>query len=60
MVSCALTNSGKEADTEYAELGPDLYGVNNRNLGTFETDVNNSLQLLARLPYDVLRSAFAQ
>lgn len=41
-----------EADTEYAELGPDLYGVNNRNLGTFETDVNNSLQLLARLPYD--------
>ena len=41
-----------EADTEYAELGPDLYGVNNRNLGTFETDVNNSLQLLARLPAD--------
>ena len=41
-----------EADTEYAELGPDLYGVNNRNLGTFETDVNNSLQLLGRLPYD--------
>lgn len=41
-----------EADTEYAELGPDMYGVNNRNLGTFETDVNNSLQLLARLPYD--------
>lgn len=41
-----------ETDTEYAELGPDLYGVNNRNLGTFETDVNNSLQLLARLPAD--------
>ena len=41
-----------EADTEYAELGPDMYGVNNRNLGTFETDVNNSLQLLARLPAD--------
>lgn len=44
-----------EADTEYAELGPDLYGVNNRNLGTFETDVNNSLQLLARLPYDGIK-----
>lgn len=44
-----------EADTEYAELGPDLYGVNNRNLGTFATDVNNSLQLLARLPYDGIK-----
>ena len=44
-----------EADTEYAELGPDLYGVNNRNLGTFETDVNNSLQLLGRLPADGIK-----
>lgn len=41
-----------EEDTEYAELGPDMYGVNNRNLGTFETDVNNSLQLISRLPAD--------
>lgn len=41
-----------EEETEYAELEPDMYGVNNRNLGTFETDVNNSYQLLSRLPYD--------
>jgi indole-3-glycerol phosphate synthase len=50
-----LLEMHSEADTEYAELGPDMYGVNNRNLGTFETDVNNSLQLLARLPYDGLK-----
>lgn len=47
-----LLEMHSEADTEYAELGPDLYGINNRNLGTFETDVNNSLQLMARLPAD--------
>ena len=29
---------------------PDMYGINNRNLGTFETDVNNSFQLIERLP----------
>ena len=39
-----------EEETEYAELEPDMYGINNRNLGTFETDVNNSFQLIERLP----------
>ena len=39
-----------EAETEYAELEPDMYGINNRNLGSFETDINNSLQLIGRLP----------
>lgn len=28
-----------ERDFEYAELEPDMYGINNRNLGTFVTDV---------------------
>lgn len=41
-----------EEDTEYAELGPDMYGINNRNLGTFETDINNSIVLAERLPAD--------
>lgn len=45
-----LLEMHNEEETEYAELEPDMYGINNRNLGTFETDVNNSLQLIERLP----------
>lgn len=47
-----LLEMHSEADTEYAELEPDMYGINNRNLGSFETDINNSFQLLSRLPVD--------
>ena len=47
-----LLEMHNEEETEYAELGPDMYGINNRNLGTFETDVNNSFQLAERLPAD--------
>lgn len=39
-----------EDDFEYADLEPDMYGVNNRNLGTFVTDVDNSFRLASRLP----------
>lgn len=42
-------------DFEYAELEPDMYGINNRNLGTFTTDVDNSFRLAERLPQDVCR-----
>jgi indole-3-glycerol phosphate synthase len=45
-----LLEMHNEEETEYAELEPDMYGINNRNLGTFETDVNNSFQLIERLP----------
>lgn len=45
-----LLEMHNEEETEYAELEPDLYGINNRNLGTFETDINNSFQLIERLP----------
>ena len=45
-----LLEMHNEEETEYAELEPDIYGINNRNLGTFETDVNNSFQLIERLP----------
>lgn len=42
-------------DFEYAELAPDMYGINNRNLGTFVTDVENSFRLAEQLPKDVCR-----
>lgn len=44
-----------ERDMEYAELEPDMYGINNRNLGTFVTDVNNSFLMAERLPQDVCK-----
>jgi indole-3-glycerol phosphate synthase len=44
-----------EEETEYAELEPDMCGINNRNLGTFDTDVNNSFNLIQRLPADAVK-----
>jgi indole-3-glycerol phosphate synthase len=38
-----------EPELEYATLGPDLCGINNRNLGSFVTDVENSFRLAERL-----------
>ena len=38
-----------EAELEYAELQPDLCGINNRNLGSFHTDVENSFRLAEKL-----------
>jgi len=38
-----------EQELEYATLGPDLCGINNRNLGSFVTDVDNSFRLAERL-----------
>ena len=39
-----------ENELDYAELEPDMCGVNNRNLGSFVTDVENSFRLASRLP----------
>ena len=50
-----LLEMHSEAETEYAELEPDMCGINNRNLGTFVTDVNNSVNLAARLPEDAVK-----
>ena len=50
-----LLEMHSEAETEYAELEPDMCGINNRNLGTFVTDVNNSIQLASRLPEDAVK-----
>lgn len=41
-----------EAELEYAGENIDMVGVNNRNLGTFHTDVANSYRLASLLPKD--------
>lgn len=35
-------------------FAPDMLGVNNRNLSSFHTDINHSLDLASRLPSDTL------
>ena len=44
-----LLEMHSESELEYAALGPDLCGLNNRNLGSFVTDVDNSFRLAERL-----------
>ena len=44
-----------EAELKYAELKPDLCGINNRNLGSFVTDVQNSFRLAELLPKDAVK-----
>ena len=39
----------------YANLGPDMCGINNRHLGTFETDVNTSFELAGMLPPEIVK-----
>lgn len=41
-----------EAELEYVGDNIDMVGVNNRNLGTFHTDVQNSYRLASLLPKD--------
>lgn len=41
-----------EHELDYADIPVDAIGVNNRNLGTFVTNVENSFRLAARLPQD--------
>ena len=42
-------------ELEYLDDEPDMCGVNNRNLGTFVTDVQNSFMLAERLPRGMCR-----
>ena len=46
-----------EMELEYAELEPDLCGINNRNLGSFVTDIDNSFRLAERLPNDAVKGS---
>ena len=39
-----------EAEMEYADLEPDMCGINNRHLGSFITDVETSFRLAEKLP----------
>lgn len=45
-----LLEMHSEEELDYAELEPDMCGINNRNLGTFVTDVANSFRLSEQLP----------
>ena len=44
-----LLEMHSEEELEYAELKPDLCGINNRHLGSFVTDVENSFRLAEKL-----------
>ena len=50
-----LLEMHSESELEYADLGPDLCGINNRNLGSFVTDVENSFRLAELLPKDAVK-----
>lgn len=41
-----------EHELDYVDIEVDAIGVNNRNLGTFVTDVKNSFRLASQLPQD--------
>ena len=50
-----LLEMHSEEELDYATLGPDLCGINNRNLGSFHTDVENSFRLAEQLPKDAVK-----
>lgn len=43
-----------EPELDYLDENIDMVGVNNRNLGTFHTDVENSFRLAEKLPQEIL------
>jgi indole-3-glycerol phosphate synthase len=51
----ALLEMHSNQELEYAELEPDICGINNRNLGSFITDVENSFRLAELLPKDAVK-----
>ena len=50
-----LLEMHSEPELEYAELEPDMCGINNRNLGSFVTDVQNSFRLAELLPKNAVK-----
>lgn len=50
-----LLEMHNDRDFEYAAQQPDMYGINNRNLGSFVTDVENSFRLAEKLPAGVCK-----
>ena len=50
-----LLEMHSEEELEYCELQPDMYGINNRHLGSFVTDVETSFRLAELLPKDAVK-----
>lgn len=50
-----LLEMHNERELEYAEMEPDLCGINNRNLETFVTSVETSLLLSSLLPQEAVK-----
>ncbi len=50
-----LLEMHSESELDYAALEPDMCGINNRNLGTFITDVQNSYRLAELLPQEACK-----
>ena len=50
-----LLEMHSESELDYAALEPDMCGINNRNLGSFVTDVENSFRLAELLPRDAVK-----
>ena len=50
-----LLEMHSEEELEYADMEPDLCGINNRNLGTFITSVDNSFHLASLLPKEAIK-----
>lgn len=50
-----LLEMHSEEELEYAEMQPDVCGINNRHLGSFVTDVETSFKLAEKLPKDAVK-----
>ena len=50
-----LLEMHSKEELEYADLDPDMCGINNRNLGSFVTDIENSYRLAELLPKDTVK-----
>ena len=50
-----LLEMHSKEELEYADLEPDMCGINNRNLGSFVTDVENSFRMAELLPKEAVK-----
>ena len=50
-----LLEMHSESELDYAALEPDMCGINNRNLGSFVTDVENSFRMAELLPKEAVK-----
>ena len=50
-----LLEMHSEAELDYLECNPDMAGINNRNLGTFHTDMANSFRLAEKMATEAVK-----